>query len=100
LSRNNALHRAKHANSAHECSGINAGHGYDAMLLKIILQTALSAKVTGTAAVLAHDESGQMRASAFEILVIHSVITNFRIRHRDNLAAITGIRQDLLVARH
>jgi hypothetical protein len=41
-----------------------------------------------------------MRPGAFEIPFIHPVITDLRIRHGDDLPAVTGIGKDLLIAGH
>ena len=41
-----------------------------------------------------------MGLGAFDILGVDAVVADFRIGHRDDLAAIAGIGEDLLVAGH
>ena len=67
---------------------------------KILAQAALGAEVALRAAVLADDEAGEVRPPAFDILGIHAVVADLRVGHRDDLAAVTGVGEDLLVAGH
>jgi hypothetical protein len=48
----------------------------------------------------ANDETRQVSATALNILGVHAVVANLRVRHCDNLATVAGIGEDLLVAGH
>ena len=49
---------------------------------------------------LADDEAGQVRPPALDVLGIDAVVADLRVGHRDDLAAVAGIGEDLLVAGH
>ncbi len=49
---------------------------------------------------LAHDESSQMWTLALQILVVHTIVTDLRIGHGDNLPPITWVSQDFLITGH
>ena len=70
------------------------------MLVEVFTQLALGTKVAGDSAVLPNDEARQVRPMAFDVLVVDAVIADFRVRHRDDLPAVAGVGQDLLVTRH
>ena len=72
----------------------------DAVASQIFVELALGSKIACPAALLANNEAGQMRLVAFDVLGVHAVVANFRIGHRDDLPAITRIRQDFLIAGH
>ena len=63
---------------------------------QIIRKRTCGAKIAGDSAVFPNDESGHLRVAALHILVIHTVIANLRIRHRDDLTPIARISQDFL----
>src|SRR4051794_21153172 len=69
-------------------------------MLQIVAEALLRAEVALRSAVLTYDEAGELRPMAFDVLGIDAVITNLRVGHRDNLPAVAGIREDLLVAGH
>ena len=45
------------------------------------------------------DQACRMNMGRFRVICIRAVVSDVRIGQRDDLLAITGIRQDLLVAR-
>jgi hypothetical protein len=49
---------------------------------------------------LANHEPGQLRPAAFDILGVYTVIADLRVRHRDDLPAITWVRKNLLIPGH
>ena len=48
----------------------------------------------------ADDEPGQVRLAALDVLGVDAVVADLRVGHRDDLAAVARIGQDLLVAGH
>ena len=52
------------------------------------------------AAVLADDEAGEVRPAAFDVLGVDAVVADLRVGHRDDLPAVAGVGEDLLVAGH
>src|SRR3954467_1118496 len=69
-------------------------------MLQIVAEALLRAEVALRSAVLTYDEAGELRPMAFDVLGIDAVVTDLRVSHRDNLPAVTGVGEDLLVARH
>ncbi len=67
---------------------------------EVAFERGAAAEVAGHAAALADDEAGQLRAGALEIVEVDAVVADLRIGHRDDLAAVAGIGEDLLVAGH
>ncbi len=49
---------------------------------------------------LAHDEARDPRPLGFPVLVVHAVIPDHRVGHRDELARIRRIGQDFLITGH
>src|SRR5690606_39520847 len=58
------------------------------------------AEIAKDPAVLADNETRQMRLVALDIFLVNAVVPNLRVRHRHDLTSITGIGQDLLVSGH
>ena len=52
------------------------------------------------AAAFADDEAGQVRLAAFHVLGVDAVVADLGVGHRDDLAAVARIGEDLLVAGH
>src|SRR5690606_13957902 len=70
------------------------------MFRKIVAELSLGAEIASDAAVLAHNESRKVGLSALDVFPIDAVVPDLGIGHRDNLSAIAGIGEDLLVAGH
>ena len=51
-------------------------------------------------ALMADDEAGQVRLGALDVLGVDAAVADFRIGHRDDLAAIARIGEDFLVSGH
>src|SRR5262249_24506137 len=65
-----------------------------------MLQASGRTKIASPAAQLTHDEPFNMGLLALDVLRIHPIVTNQRGSHRNDLAFVGRIGQDLLVARH
>ena len=72
----------------------------DAPLGQIVVEFAGRAEIACPAGPLPDDEAGQMRPAAFDILGVDAVVADFRIGHRDDLAAIARVGENFLVAGH
>ena len=95
-----AFHGALAPQPTDEHAGVDTLEADDAPVFQIGVQIAARAEVAHPAALFAHDESGQMRLTAFMILVVDAVVADFGVGHRDDLAAIARIGQDFLIAGH
>ena len=60
----------------------------------------LRAEVARFAAQLADDKAPQRQPAALDVFEIDAVVADQRVRHRDDLPAIGGVGEDLLVAGH
>lgn len=49
---------------------------------------------------LSNDQSSWLNPIRLKVVIVDPVIANERVSEQDNLACITGIGQDLLIARH
>jgi hypothetical protein len=68
--------------------------------LQIRVERFLGAKVARAFGEFLDDKTSQVRFAAFDVVGIDAVIPHFGVSHRDNLAAVTGVGQDLLITRH
>ena len=72
----------------------------DAELGQVVVQRAVERKLLATAAAVADDEAGQLRPAAFDVLGVDAVVADLRVGHGDDLAAVAGIGEDLLITGH
>ena len=70
------------------------------MPLEVMIERFHRAEVAVDSAQLADHESGQVGLLAFHVVGIHAVVADFGVGHAYDLAAVTGIGEDLLVAGH
>lgn len=70
------------------------------MALKISGEAFRGAVVRGDFAELADDKRADVGASGFVVLRVDSVVTDHRVGHGDDLAAVRWVGDDLLVAGH
>ena len=98
--RQDALHGAANANAADQCPGVDPLEGDDAVRGQVAVQLALGAEVARSAAQFPHDEPRQVRLVALDVLGRDAVVADLRIGHRNDLPAIAGIGQDLLISGH
>jgi hypothetical protein len=88
------------AQNARQLARIDAGDGHEAVLLQIVGQSLLQAPALGANRQVTNYQPGGMVAARFEVLVIAADVADVRIGERDNLTAVGGIGQYLLVAGH
>jgi len=98
--RKHTFERAVLPDATDQCPGIDAGDAHHAESGEVVFQPAHSAKVTGHLALIADDEASQMRSGALNVFVVDAVVADLWIGHRDDLAAITRIGEDLLIPGH
>src|SRR5690606_23059781 len=80
--------------------GVDAFDPDDAVLLHERLQVLVGAMVRRHTAELAHDEAARVRLVRFHVVDADPVVADVGVGHGDDLAVVTGIGEDLLVARH
>jgi len=70
------------------------------MLLQVAAKVVLAAPVGSATRQIANDQAGRIVGIGFKILGIATGIADMRIGQRDDLAAIRGVGQNFLIARH
>jgi hypothetical protein len=85
---------------ADEGAGVDAGEAHDASLGEVVAERAFGGEVAGEAARLADHESRHLQFAALDVGVIHAVVADLRRGHAEDLAAVGGVGEDLLVAGH
>ena len=83
-----------------EAASIDAFDAQDPMLLKVLAKGLASAPVAGYGVELTDYKAFDPGVQGLRVLWVDPVVTYLRIGHRDDLAAIGGIGEDLLVAGH
>ena len=100
MGRQQALERASLANPPHQRAGIDSRDAHDAAGGQVVVQPAIRAEIAGHAAEVANHEAGQVGTAALDVFDIDPVVADFRIRHGDDLTAIAGVGQNLLIPGH
>ena len=83
-----------------ECAGIDALNAEDAVACEVGAERLAGAPIGRDFAEFADDKRADVRSAGFVVLGIDSVVSDLRIRHADDLAAVGRIGDDLLVAGH
>ena len=79
-------------------AGVDLADADDPGLDEIAVQLARGAPGGRRQRHLAHDEARDLRARRLDVLAVDAVVPDVRVGHRDDLARVGGIGQDLLVA--
>ena len=95
-----ARHRAADPQVPDERPGVDAGEAHDAGLGEVIAEGAFGGEVAGEATGLADDEAGHLELAAFDVGVVDAVVADLWRGHAEDLTAVGGIGEDLLVAGH
>jgi len=72
----------------------------DAVAREVGVETRARAEVRRDRRCLLHDEPVDPRPARLDVLVVDAVVADHRVRHRDDLASIGWIGEDLLVPLH
>ena len=88
------------SNSPDECSGIEPFDPDDAVLLQVRIERLTRPEVAFVATEFLDDETSQLQPATFHILDVDSVVSDQRVRHRDDLAAVGRVGEDFLIAGH
>ena len=98
--RDDALLRAVVAEVRGQGPRVDPLDPHDAVLTQILVQGQPAPPAARVRARFFYDEAGQPRASGLDIFRVDPVVADVRIGHRDHLAAVRRVRQDLLIPRH
>ena len=93
-------HGSASAEVAGEGTRVDALNALDAVFFQISGKVGIRAPIADDRAEFFDHEAAHLRLVALHIDVIHAVISDFRIGHRHNLAAIGRIGEDFLIAAH
>ena len=96
--RDQALLGAVVAEVRGEGARVDALDAHDAVLTEVLIQGLPAPPVAGIGAGFLDDEAGQPRLFGLVILGVDPVVADVRVRHRDHLSPVRGIREDLLIA--
>ena len=96
--RDDGLHGAVVAQVAHERARVDALDGDDAAALEELGQRLRGTEVAGLIAHVAHDEALRVDLAPLHVLGVHAVVANLGVGHRDDLAGVGRVADDLLVA--
>lgn len=100
IGRQDATHRATHAQSPNERSGVHTCDGWDGVPLEPTRQPLNRAIVGRGLDQLAHDETRDAGAGTFKISLRNPVVSDLRHRQGQNLPGVGKVRQRLLIPHH
>ncbi len=95
-----AGHGAVDAEAADEGAGIDALDAWDTVLGEVRGEILIGAPIGDDRAEFADDEPGGMGSEGFHIDLVDAVIADLRIGHGDDLPAVGGVGEDLLITGH
>ena len=98
--RQDPLHRPPLAGPAHERPRVDALDADDAVFIHVIVERPRRPVVAGPGGQLADDEAGDPGAGALGVLGVDADVADLRAGHGDDLAAVRGVGEDLLVPGH
>src|SRR4029079_10652227 len=93
-------HHAGGAQHPRQRARVDVRDGDNVVTRQVVAQRAFGAPVAGDRGLLAHDEAGDLRAARLGVVVRDAVVAHLGRRHRDDLAGVRRIGEDLLVAGH
>ena len=96
---NCAILRTLATQQAGQLAGVDVGDGHCLVGNQVARQISLRTEVAGDQRQVMDDQASRMNMGLFRVFCIRAVVSDVRIGERDDLLAITGIRQDFLVAR-
>lgn len=88
------------AQVTYQGAGIDVGDPDDLVSFEVFLEGALGAKIAVDAARLFDDEAGELGMWAFFVVEIDAIVANEWVGHGDDLTAVAGVGQNLLIAGH
>jgi hypothetical protein len=100
LARDHARHSAADPQPADEGPGVDPGQAHDAGLGEVVAERAGGREVAGDPAGLTDDEARHLQLSALDVRGVHPVVADLGRGHAEDLTAVGGVGEDLLVARH
>src|SRR6266550_1122728 len=93
-------HRPCRAEVAREAAGVDLGDRGDAPLPEVVVQALLASPRRPRYGQVADDEAGDVGPGAFGVDAVEPVVADVGIGHRDDLAAVRRVGEDLLVPGH
>ena len=96
--RNAAALCASAAQMPRQAPGVHIGHGHRALLAEVRVQGERLPKVGRSDRQVSNDESGSMDAAGLDVFGVDPVIADVGVGQRDDLAPVTRIGQDFLIA--
>ena len=100
LRRQAGAHRTERAEVLGQCAGVDVLDPENAVFRKIVGQRLIRAPIRRDVAELADHEAADVRAGGFIVVGVDAVVPDLRVGHRDDLAAVGGVGDDFLIARH
>ncbi len=73
---------------------------YLSMVFEEFAERSFRTKIAVHPAVLADNKPSKVRPAAFEVVLVDAVVADLWVGHRDDLAAVAGVGEDLLIAGH
>ena len=95
-----ALHGAVHAEFFGEGAGIDLADAGNAVLAEVGVEGELAAPVADDGGEFADDEAAGLGPGGLGVCGANSVVADLHGGHRDDLAEVGGVGEDLLVAGH
>ena len=77
-----------------------SGNDRNSVSGEVVVERLRRAPVAGQRRQPLHDECFEKRLAGFDVFGIDAGIADQRVRHRDDLAGVGRVRQDLLITRH
>ena len=98
--RNDASHRTFQPNVPDQSARVDSGNDGNAVFGEVVIERLRRAPVAGQRRQPLHNERFEERLARFDVFRINAGIADQRIRHRDDLAGVRRIGQNLLITRH
>jgi len=95
-----AFHSSPDAESADEGAGVDALNADDAGFLEVFVEAFGGAIVAGGAAEFLDNKAAEGELGTFDVFGVDAVVPDEGVGHRDDLATVRGIGEDLLVPGH
>ena len=83
-----------------QCARVDVRDGDDPVRREVLAQRAGGSPVAGHGRLVANDKAGHVRLPRLDIARRDAVVTDLGRRHRDDLAGVGRVREDLLIAGH
>ncbi len=81
-----------------KCTSVNAANSYNILALEVFRQTLRAAPVRRGKTHFVYYKSAKSQGISLQVVEIHTVISDLRIGHGDDLTSIRRVRNDLKIA--